>query len=99
MAVTNWRSLDQRRILETALRFVDREGLEALSIRKLGTELRVEAMSLSSHVPNKSARLDGMVEVLLGELRIPPEDEGWEERIRGVFRRLAYEHPSSCPSS
>lgn len=99
MAVTNWRSLDQRRILETALRFVDREGLEALSIRKLGAELRVEAMSLSSHVPNKSARLDGMVEVLLGELSIPPEDEGWEERIRGVFRRLAYEHPSSCPSS
>jgi AcrR family transcriptional regulator len=99
MAVTKWRSLDQRRILETALRFVDREGVEALCIRKLGTELRVEAMSLFSHVPNKSARLDGMVEVLLEELRIPAEDEGWEERIRGVFRRLAHEHPSSCPSS
>jgi AcrR family transcriptional regulator len=99
MAVTKWRSLDQRRILKTVLRFVDREGLEALRIRKLGTELRVEAMSLSSHVPNKSARLDGMVEVLLGELRIPAEDEGWEERITGVFRRLAHEFPSSCPSS
>ena len=36
MAVTKWRSLDQRRILKTVLRFVDREGLEALSIRNLG---------------------------------------------------------------
>ncbi len=100
MAVTKRRSLDRRRILETAVRFVDREGLEALSMRKLGAELRVEAMSLYNHVPNKSALLDGMVEVLLGELRIPPEDEGWEERIRGAyraFRRLAHEHPNVFP--
>jgi hypothetical protein len=40
-----------------------------------------------------------MEEVLLGRLRIPPEAEGWEECIRGVFQQLAYEHPSSCPSS
>jgi TetR/AcrR family tetracycline transcriptional repressor len=96
MAVTKRRSLDRRRILETAVRFVDREGLEALSMRKLGAELRVEAMSLYNHVPNKSALLDGMVEVLLGELRIPPG----EERIRGAyraFRRLAHEHPNVFP--
>ncbi len=60
MAVTKWRSLDQRRILKTVLRFVDREGIEALSIRNLGAEVRVEAVSFSSHVPNKSAaRRDG----------------------------------------
>ena len=100
MAVTKRRSLDRRKILETAVRFVDREGLEALSMRKLGAELRVEAMSLYNHVPNKSALLDGMVEVLLGELRIPPEDQGWEERIREAyraFRRLAHEHPNVFP--
>jgi AcrR family transcriptional regulator len=100
MAVTKRRSLDRRKILETAVRFVDREGLEALSMRKLGAELRVEAMSLYNHVPNKSALLDGMVEVLLGELRIPSEDEGWEERVRGAyraFRRLAHEHPNVFP--
>ncbi len=98
MAVTKWRSLDQRRILKTVLRFVDREGLEALSIRKLGAELRVEAMSFSSHVPNKNAaRRDGGGAA--GRLRIPPEAEGWEECIRGVIQQLAYEHPSSCPSS
>src|SRR5215218_3500871 len=96
MAVAKRRPLSRRRILEAAVRFVDREGLEALSMRELG----VEAMSLYNHVPNKSALLDGMVEVLLGELEIPPEDEGWERRIREAyraFRRLAHEHPNVFP--
>jgi AcrR family transcriptional regulator len=65
-------------------------------MRKLGAELGVEAMSLYNHVPNKGALLDGMVEVLLGELEIPLRDQDWEERIREgyrAFRRLAHEHP------
>jgi AcrR family transcriptional regulator len=92
--------LSRRRVLEEAVRFVDREGLEALTMRKLGAELGVEAMSLYNHVPNKSALLDGMVEVLLGEFEIPPENHGWEERIREgnrAFRRLAHEHPNVFP--
>jgi TetR/AcrR family transcriptional regulator, tetracycline repressor protein len=92
--------LSRRRVLEEAVRFVDREGLEALTMRKLGAELGVEAMSLYNHVPNKNALLDGMVEVLLGELEIPPEKRGWEERIREgyrAFRRLAREHPNVFP--
>jgi TetR/AcrR family tetracycline transcriptional repressor len=100
MVSTKRRPLDRRRILEAAVRFVDREGLEALSMRKLGAELGVEAMSLYNHVPNKSALLDGMVEVLLGELEVPPEDAGWEERVREAyraFRRLALEHPNVFP--
>src|SRR5215211_4787918 len=100
MGVVKRRPLSRRRILEAAVRFVDREGLDALSMRKLGSELGVEAMSLYNHVPNKSALLDGMVEVLLGELEIPPEDEGWERRIKDAyraFRRLAHEHPNVFP--
>ncbi len=100
MAETKRRSLDRRRILEAAVRFVDREGLEALSMRKLGAELRVEAMSLYNHVPSKAALLDGMVEMLLGELRVPPDGVPWEERIREAyraFRRLAQEHPNVFP--
>jgi TetR/AcrR family transcriptional regulator, tetracycline repressor protein len=92
--------LSRRRVLEEAVRFVDREGLEALTMRKLGAVLGVEAMSLYNHVPNKSALLDGMVEVLLGELEVPPENHGWEERIREgyrAFRRLAHEHPNVFP--
>ena len=100
MAVAKRQPLSRRRILEAAVRFVDREGLEALSMRKLGSELGVEAMSLYNHVPNKGALLDGMVEVLLGELEVPPEDEGWERRVREAyraFRRLAHGHPNVFP--
>jgi TetR/AcrR family tetracycline transcriptional repressor len=100
MAVVKRQPLSRQRILEAAVRFVDREGLEALSMRKLGSELGVEAMSLYNHVSNKGALLDGMVEVLLGELEVPPEDEGWERRIREAyraFRRLAHEHPNGFP--
>ena len=100
MAVAERRPLSRRRILEAAVRFVDREGLEALSMRKLGSELGVEAMSLYNHVPNKGALLDGMVEVLLDELEVSPEDEGWERRVREAyraFRRLAHEHPNVFP--
>jgi AcrR family transcriptional regulator len=100
MAAAGRQPLSRRRVLEEAVRFVDREGLEALTMRKLGAELGVEAMSLYNHVPNKSALLDGMVEVLLGELEIPSENYGWEERIREgyrAFRRLAHEHPNVFP--
>src|SRR5919112_3249419 len=100
MAVVKRQPLSRRRILEAAVRFADREGLEALSMQKLGSELGVEAMSLYNHVPNKDALLDGMVEVLLGELEVPPEDDSWDERIREgyrSFRRLAHEHPNVFP--
>ncbi|MFL6057619.1 MAG: TetR family transcriptional regulator, partial [Rubrobacteraceae bacterium] len=66
MTVVGRQPLSRRRVLEEAVRFADREGLEALTMRKLGAELGVEAMSLYNHVPNKGALLDGMVEVLLG---------------------------------
>ncbi len=92
--------LNRERVLEAAVRFVDREGLDALSMRRLGAELGVEAMSLYNHVPNKDALLDGMVEVILGELEVPPENGDWEERIRDgyrAFRRLAHEHPNVFP--
>jgi AcrR family transcriptional regulator len=92
--------LSRRRVLEAGVAYVDREGLEALSMRKLGADLGVEAMSLYNHVPNKSALLDGMVEVLLGGLRIPPKDEDWEGRIRGAYRSLrmlARQHPNVFP--
>ncbi|MBA3472494.1 MAG: TetR/AcrR family transcriptional regulator [Rubrobacter sp.] len=100
MSVTKRLPLSRRRILEAAVQFVDREGLEALSMRKLGAELGVEAMSLYNHVPNKGALLDGMVDLLLGELEVPSEDKDWEERIREAyrtFRHLAHEHPNVFP--
>lgn len=100
MVTAKRQPLSRRRVLEAAVRFVDREGLEALSMRKLGAELEVEAMSLYNHVPNKDALLDGMVELLLSELRVPPETGDWELRIREAYRayrRLAHEHPNVFP--
>ena len=87
-------------MLEAAVKFVDREGLEALSMRKLGSELGVEAMSLYNHVPNKNALLDGMVELLLRNLELPTDEEDWEKLLREAyrrFRRLAHAHPNVFP--
>ena len=100
-SVTGRRPLNRRRILEAAVEIADREGLEALSMRRLGRELGVEAMSLYNHVPNKEALLSGMVRVLLGKLEIPTDTSGgWEERIREAFRayrQLARAHPNVFP--
>ena len=95
------RPLSRARILTAALRLVDREGLEALSMRRLGQALGVEAMALYYYVPNKAAVLDGLVELLLSELEIPgPEVGDWRERIRRIsrsYRRIAHAHPHAFP--
>ena len=55
--------LSRQRILEAALAIIDAEGLGALTMRRLGEELGVEAMSLYRHVESKEAVLDGIVEL------------------------------------
>jgi AcrR family transcriptional regulator len=97
MAVTRRRRLSRRRILEAAVRIVDSEGLEALSMRRLGAELGVEAMSLYNHVPNKAALLDGVAEYVIARLEYEDDSAGdWRERglaLARAFRALAQEHP------
>ena len=70
-------------------------------MRRLGSELGVEAMSIYNHLPNKEALLDGIVEVLLSEMKVSLEGEsGWEEKVREVFRSfrgLAHAHPEVFP--
>jgi hypothetical protein len=70
------------RILRAAVDLVDRKGLDALTMRRLGTELGVEAMSLYKHVANKEAILDGIVEIVLGEIELPSEGAEWREAMR-----------------
>jgi AcrR family transcriptional regulator len=98
MPAANHNPLSRRRILVAALRLVDEHGLDGLSMRKLAASLGVEAMSLYTHVPSKSALLTGVLELLIAELDVPTE-EGlpWVERLkRGArsFRRVAHRHPA-----
>lgn len=88
--------LSRERVLAAALRLADREGMVALSMRKLGAELGVEAMSLYNHVPSKAALLDGIAELVWSEMELPAGDGDWVERTREMaraFRRLAHAHP------
>ena len=92
--------LSRRRVLEAALRIVDSEGLNALTMRRLGRELGVEAMSLYRHVPNKDALLDGIVELIVLEIEVPHVDGDWKEAARQIvrsYRRAAHSHPNAFP--
>ena len=89
------------RIAQAALAVVDRDGLEALSMRRLGAELGVEGMAVYRHFPNKAAVLAGVVEVLLAELVIPPPSNvPWTDVFRDVsraYRALLLRHPHAIP--
>jgi TetR/AcrR family transcriptional regulator, tetracycline repressor protein len=93
--------LTRERVLEEALRLVDEEGLQALTMRALGTRLGVDPMSPYNHVPGKRALHEGLSELLWAELeRSTDRDEDWR-RSMGAFasavRRLAREHPNAFP--
>jgi AcrR family transcriptional regulator len=74
--------LSRERVLETAVTFADRHGLESLSMRKLADELSVAAMSLYYHVPNKVELLDGMIDIVFGEIEPPSLDVDWKTAMR-----------------
>jgi AcrR family transcriptional regulator len=79
--------LTRERVLRAAVEMADRAGLEALSMRKLGQALGVEAMSLYNHVANKDDLLDGIVEEVMGEFVPPREVAGDDWRV--TVRRCA----------
>ena len=74
--------LSRERVLRAAIAIADEGGIEALSMRKLGQELGVEAMSLYNHVANKDDIGDGIVEMVLGEIEEPSGDGDWKTEIR-----------------
>ncbi|HVV83433.1 MAG TPA: TetR/AcrR family transcriptional regulator C-terminal domain-containing protein [Kofleriaceae bacterium] len=81
--------LSRERILDAALALVDRDGIEGLSMRRLGEELGVEAMSLYNHVPNKEALLDGLHERILAEVApAPATTRDWRAFARQQARSL-----------
>ena len=74
--------LSRERVLETAVAFADRHGLEALSMRKLGEELGASAMSAYYYFPNKERLIDGMVDVVFGEIEPPSLELDWKTAMR-----------------
>ncbi|MGK5113203.1 TetR/AcrR family transcriptional regulator C-terminal domain-containing protein [Geodermatophilus sp. CPCC 205506] len=75
--------LSRERVLRVAVALADEIGVEALSMRKLGEALGVEAMSLYNHVANKDDLLDGMVDVVFAEIELPSPTAGWRTALRG----------------
>ena len=97
--------LDRRRVLGAAIEFIDSEGLNALTMRRLGAHLGVEAMALYRYVPGREQLLDGVVESVIDELYGDPDvhlgaSHGWQDylqRLAHGVRRIALAHPEVFP--
>lgn len=94
--------LSRGRIIDAALLYVDANCLADLSMRRLGGELGVEAMSLYRYFPSKAALLDGVACRLLRDLELPEAGDGprWERCARAYarsFRAIARAHPRLFP--
>ena len=74
--------LSRERALSAAVAIADADGIDSLTMRKLARALGVEAMSLYHHVENKSDILDGMVDMVFGEIDLPPEGGDWKAGMR-----------------
>jgi AcrR family transcriptional regulator len=88
--------LSRDRVLAAALALADAGGLESLTMRRLGEDLGVEAMSLYKHVTNKDDLVDGMVDLVFAEIELPPPGAEWRTamRERAVSARSALiRHP------
>ena len=94
-------ALSRERIAAAAMALVDREGLPALSTRRLGEELGCEAMSIYHHFPSKAHLMDALVDLMLAQARVPLLAEwDWLERLRRSahgFRAMALKHPKFFP--
>jgi AcrR family transcriptional regulator len=74
--------LSSARVLQAAVALADEAGLEAFSMRGLAQELGVVPMALYKHVANKEELLDGMVDIVFGEIELPSGDLDWRSAMR-----------------
>ena len=98
-------ALSRERIVDAAVSFIDDQGLPGLSMRRLGTLLGVEAMSLYRYVPSRELLLDAIVERIVDEMEADPDvlaapAHGWQDylqRLAHGIRRVALKHPKAFP--
>lgn len=93
--------ISRRKTLEAALKIIDEEGLDALSIRRLGRELNVQGISLYHHFSNKEEILAGASQLALSEVRTPSNsDAPWREWLLENalrYRHALKAHPNLTP--
>src|SRR5215831_16044757 len=88
--------LSRDRVLRAAVALADTGGISSLSMRKLGEALGVEAMSLYNHVASKNDLLDGMIDIVFGEIDLPSGDGDWKAAMRRraiSARQVLRRHP------
>ncbi|MFC4057926.1 TetR/AcrR family transcriptional regulator [Planomonospora corallina] len=89
-------SLSRERVLEAAAHVADERGVAAVTMRKVAEHLGVEAMSLYYHVANKDEILDGVVDLVFGEIELPSGEADWKTAMRrraASARRVLARHP------
>jgi AcrR family transcriptional regulator len=90
------RSLSAERVAEAALAFIERNGLEALSMRRLADELGVGTMTLYGYFRDKEELLDAVVDAAAEQLKVPDTAGSWRSQLRALMeeiRRVLAEHP------
>ena len=88
--------LSRERILGTAVELADEGGIEAATMRRIAQELDVVPMALYRHVANKDELLDGMIDLVVGEVDPPDLDAGWKHAVRARIlsaRQALLRHP------
>ena len=91
-------ALTRKRILSCAVAMADRDGLDAVTLRRIAAELGVHVTSLYNHVETRDAITDGIVDSLLDEAHLPVAPVEWEEWVRSFFHAMstvASEHPGA----
>lgn len=93
--------LDRERILAAGLDIADREGIDALTMRRLAAELDVEAASLYRYVESKDDLLNGVTDLVFSQVHVPPpDDRPWDRRLRmylDAVRDTLRAHPNVLP--
>lgn len=88
--------LSRERVLHAALALADIGGIESLTMRKIGQQLQVEAMSLYNHIANKDDILDGIVDLVFREIDVPSDQIDWKDAMhqRAIsVRDVLLRHP------
>jgi AcrR family transcriptional regulator len=96
------KGLTREMLTAAALRIVDSDGLDALSMRRLGLELRVDPMAAYRHIPNKGILLDEVVEAVMSEINCDAVDASlpWQDQMRSLalsYLATLMAHPHAAP--